>query len=463
MDVTMPQLGETVTEGTITKWLKAPGDSIAVDEPLFEVSTDKVDSEVPSPVAGVLTEITVPEGETAAVGAILAVVDAEGAAAAAPAAERPEPQPEPAPAPPPQPTPPPEPTPQPEPVPPPPPEPTPPPEPQPQPEPPPRPQPVPPPTAKIVASPIVRRMIAERGIDPSAITATGSGGRITRKDVLNFVGASPDATGPQVTAPLVTAPSVPEPPQAPVSAAPTPRAPGATTVIPFDNIRRRTAEHMVRSKAVSPHVYTSVELDFQAIDMVRHELGGAWKKEEGFSLTYLPFLVRAYCETIRDFPNVNAVVEGETLVVHHDVHMGIAIDLDHKGLIAPVVHNADGKRLRQLARDIRGLAVRAKNKQLNPDEVQGGTFTITNMGPYGSFMTLPIINQPQVVIMATDTVRKRPVVVEGPEGEDSIAIHPVGMCAIAWDHRAIDGAYAGLFLAKFKEIIETRDWRAELL
>jgi 2-oxoglutarate dehydrogenase E2 component (dihydrolipoamide succinyltransferase) len=233
-------------------------------------------------------------------------------------------------------------------------------------------------------------------------------------------------------------------------------------VIPFDNIRRRTADHMVSSKRTSAHVYTSVEVDFERIERIRRANQTDWKQEEGFSLTYLPFIIRAFCDAVRDYPNVNASVDGESLVVHHDVHLGVAVDLQFRGLIAPVIRDADGKRLRLIAREIRDLATRARTKQLGPDEILGGTFTITNMGPFGTLMTLPIINQPQVAILATDGIKKRPVVVEGPDGDDAIAIHPVGVLALAWDHRAFDGAYAASFLHAVREILETRDWDAEL-
>jgi 2-oxoglutarate dehydrogenase E2 component (dihydrolipoamide succinyltransferase) len=257
-------------------------------------------------------------------------------------------------------------------------------------------------------------------------------------------------------------------PSAPAPAAPPP-APTARPgvgrgdeVVPFDNIRRRTAEHMVRSKATSAHVYTSIEVDFDRVERVRRAFGHEWQAEEGYRLTYLPFIARAFCDAVHDFPSVNASVDGESLVVHHDVHLGIAVDLDFHGLVAPVIRDADGKRLRLLAREIRDLATRARTRQLRPDDIMGGTFAITNMGPFGTFMTLPIINQPQVAILATDAVQKRPVVVEGPDGEDAIAIHPVGMLSLTWDHRAFDGAYAASFLRAMRDVIETRDWEPEL-
>lgn len=450
MDVTMPQLGETVTEGTITRWLKQVGDTVAVDEPLFEVSTDKVDSEVPSPVAGVLSEIVVPEGDTAEVGARLAVIG-DGAAASAPAAPPAAVEAEPAPAAPPAPAPTPTPAPAPRaaaapaPA-----APTPPPPPAAAPAPAPAaPAPAPaaaPAGAPLVASPLVRRMIAERGLDPAAVPATGPGGRITRSDV--------EAAG------RVAPASAPSPAAAPASYA-TPRVTTGDERVPFDNIRRRTAEHMVRSKATSAHVATAIEVDFEGVERVRRAHGAAFRAEEGFGLTYLPFIARAFCDAVHDYPAVNASVDGDTLVVHHDVNLGIAVDLEFTGLIAPVVRAADTKRLRTVAREIDDLARRARSKQLGPDEILGGTFTITNMGPFGTTFTVPIINQPQVAIIATDAIRKRPVVVEHEDG-DAIAIHAVGMLTLTWDHRAFDGAYAASFLRTVAEVIETRDWESEL-
>jgi 2-oxoglutarate dehydrogenase E2 component (dihydrolipoamide succinyltransferase) len=232
-------------------------------------------------------------------------------------------------------------------------------------------------------------------------------------------------------------------------------------VIAFSNIRRRTAEHMVRSRATSPHAYTSVEVDFERVQRVRTANQAAWKAREGFGLTYLPFVARAFADTVDDFPQVNASVVGESLVVHRDVHLAIAVDLDFQGLVAPVIRNADGKRLRLLAREIRDLAERARSKQLLPDEVLGGTFTITNPGPYGTHITLPIINQPQVAILSTDGITKQPRVIEA-DGEDVIAVRHVGMIALAWDHRAFDGAYAAAFLGAMKDRLEQHDWVAEL-
>ena len=255
---------------------------------------------------------------------------------------------------------------------------------------------------------------------------------------------------------MAPAPAVPSAP-----APPAPAVAARDETVPFDNIRRRTAEHMVRSKATSAHVYTSVEVDFERVQRVRETHAAAWKESEGFSLTYLPFVARAFCDTVSDFPRVNASVGDDALIVHHDVHLSIAVDLDFGGLVAPVIRNADGKRLRLIAREIHDLATRARGKRLMPDDVLGGTFTITNPGPYGTYMTLPIINQPQVAILSTDGIKKRPVVLSGPGG-DAVAIHHTGMLVLTWDHRAFDGAYAAAFLRAMQGELEERDWEAEL-
>jgi 2-oxoglutarate dehydrogenase E2 component (dihydrolipoamide succinyltransferase) len=516
VDITMPQLGETVTEGTVTRWLKQVGDQVAPDELIFEVSTDKVDSEVPAAAGGYLVEILVPEGETVPVGTRLAVLGdappgdgggggggaqtAEAAApvetaeaapapapAEAPAAEAPQPEPEP--------------------------------------EPVQAVETVPVPEAAedgggatggseadepagaraeaaaapagapgepaeeaaaprpesgnghgsgMLLSPVVRRLVAEHNLDPSQIPGTGEGGRVTRSDVLGYIDRQGGATrqptaaqaAPAAPAPSAPAPSAPAPSAAPAPAAaaqaagPVARA-GGDEVVPFDNMRRRTAEHMVRSKHTSPHVLTAVEVDFHAVERARSAHKQEWKEREGFSLTYLPFVARAVCDALAEFPHLNASVGEDQLTVHHYVNLGIAVDLDQRGLIVPVIKNAEGKRLRQLSREIRDLAERARNKKLTPDDVTGGTFTITNPGPYGTLISAPIINQPQVAILSTDGIKKRPVVVETPSG-DSIAIHPVGTVAMSWDHRAIDGAYASKFLRHIQSIIETRDWESEL-
>ena len=234
------------------------------------------------------------------------------------------------------------------------------------------------------------------------------------------------------------------------------------TIVPFTNIRRRTAEHMVRSKHTSAHTMVAFEVDYSAVEKVRSAEKARFREAEGFGLTYLPFVARAAVDAIAEFPHVNSSVGDDTLIVHHDVNLGIAVDLDFEGLLVPVIHQADGKRLRVLAREISGLAAKARAKRLTMDDISGGTFTITNAGPFGTFITVPVINQPQVAILSTDGVRKRPVAVELPDGSDGIAIHPVGNLVLSWDHRAFDGAYAAAFLAAIKRVVETRDWAAEL-
>jgi 2-oxoglutarate dehydrogenase E2 component (dihydrolipoamide succinyltransferase) len=312
-------------------------------------------------------------------------------------------------------------------------------------------------------SPVVRRLISENNLDPGQIAGTGPGGRITRNDVLTVIESG------AVVAPAAPAPA---PAAAPAAQAPAPAAAPAPTIaaapgeretsIPHTNIRRRTAEHMVRSKHTSAHVYAAIEVDFERVEQARRAHKDAWKAAEGFSLTYLPFIGRAIIDAVHEFPQVNSTFEENDLQVHNYVNLGIAVDLDFKGLMVPVVHDADGKRLRAIAREISSLAQRARSKQLGPDDIAGGTFTITNPGPFGTTMTLPIINQPQVAIVSTDAVKRRPVVVDLPDGSEGIAIHSVGNLTLTWDHRAFDGAYASSFLHRTKEILETRDWAAEL-
>ena len=464
-DITLPQLGETVTEGTITRWFKKVGDTVAADEPLFEVSTDKVDTEVPSPVAGTLTEIRVNEGDTVPVGTVIAVVGAANAAAApAPVASAPAPVAQPA--------------------------------------------PVARPAAAVATatrtaiapnvsnkllSPVVRRLVADHGIDVNALVGTGPGGRITREDVLDFIdrtGSTPVAQAPtpvvqpapmpQVSAsqavPVAPAPVAPAPAPAPQVArtpAPAPVAASAPpakftapsereTVLPLSKIRKLTASHMIMSQAVSAHAFSVVEVDYANVDATRSEVKDQFKQSEGFTLTYLPFIARAIVDALAEYPNLNASIEGDSLVVHNYVDLGIAVDLEFNGLLVPVVRSADGKRLRAIAREISDLATRARARKLTPDEIQGGTFTISNNGSAGSVLTMPIINQPQVAIMSTDAIVRKPVVARLSDGSESIAIHPVGNLAMSWDHRAFDGAYAAGFLSKVKRVLETQDWSAEI-
>ncbi|MCY3661877.1 MAG: dihydrolipoamide acetyltransferase family protein [bacterium] len=448
-DVVLPQLGETVTEGTIIRWIKQVGDQVDRDEPLFEISTDKVDSEVPSPASGVLTQVVVPEGETVEVGALLAIIsDSAEAPVPEPAPEppaSPEPEPEPVPEPPAAATPAPEPVPEPEPDPPPaPPE----PEPSPEPDDGERSQPR-------LLSPVVRRLVNEHGIDVAAIEGSGVGGRVTRADVERVIRerrSAPGAPAPQPAA--APAPAPPEDGDA---------DPGEPRVVPLSSIRKTIGRHMVASKATSPHVLTAVEVDFEGVEEVRRKARAAWRSQEGFSLTYLPFIARAACDAIADFPHINASIDGTDLVVHRSVHLAVAVDLDFQGLLAPVVRDAETKRLRAIAREVVDLAARARSKELSAAEVTGGTFTITNPGQYGTLMQFPIINQPQVAILSTDGIKRRPVVVTGERGDEAIAIHSVGVLALAWDHRAFDGAYVAAFLDRLRHIIQTRDWEAEIL
>ena len=466
-DVLMPQLGETVTEGTITKWFKKVGDSVKADEPLFEVSTDKVDTEVPSPVAGVVQEIRANEGDVVVVGAVIAVVGDTAAAAAAPAPAAP-----PAAAPaatPPAPA---------APVPPP-------PAPSAPVTPPPPPAPAAPAAAAPAAvapssvddnrllSPVVRRLVAEYGVDSSKVTGSGPGGRITREDIQAYVdggGGTPPAavaaaaapsTAPQPVAAAAAAPAAPVV-AAPAAAAPVARTGERDEVVTLSKIRKLTGDHMVMSKSVTPHAFSVVEVDYANVDRVRNKVKNEWKAAEGFSLTYLPFISRAVVDALAEFPLMNASMGNGELIVHRYVDLGIAVDLDYQGLIVPVVRNADAKRLRAIARETYDLAQRARSRKLSPDEISGGTFTLSNNGSAGSVLTAAIINQPQVAIISTDAIKRRPVVVDLPGSGESIAIHSVGNLAMSWDHRAFDGVYSANFLVKIKDIIETREWEAEL-
>jgi len=464
-EITLPQLGETVTEGTITRWFKKVGDTIAADEPLFEVSTDKVDTEVPSPIAGVLTEIRVAEGETVAVGTVIAVV---GGAGAAPA-PTPAPVAAPAPAPAPVAAPAPAPTPAPAPV----------ATPAPTPAPVATPAPTPVAQSNKLLSPVVRRLVNDHGINIDALQGTGPGGRITREDVLDYIDrnglaaqpsvpvAAPAPTPAPVVAPAPAPVATPAPAPAPTPAPAVAPRPASTLgdreqVIPLSKIRRLTGSHMVMSLETSPHSFTVVEVDYANVDKTRSSVKESWKTSEGFSLTYLPFISRAVVDALSEFPHLNASIEGDNLIVHSYVDLGIAVDLDYAGLLVPVVRSADAKRLRAIAREIHDLASRARGRKLSPDEINGGTFTLSNNGSAGALIAMPIINQPQVAILSTDAIVRKPVVVAMPDGSESIAIHPMGHLSMSWDHRAFDGAYAGRFLSRVKQILETQDWSAEL-
>jgi len=419
MDVIMPQLGETVAEGIVTRWYKKVGDTVKADETLFDVETDKVSTEIPSPVAGVIAEIRVDAGVTAKVGATLAVIREAGAAATSPtteAAVHSAPAvaghaPTPAAA---------------------------------------------APAAKSAAvaprvnaqdrlSPVVRRLCAEHQLDYRQIPGTGRDGRITREDVINFIERRPTAA-PAPVAPIAR----------PAVATPAPA--GAE---PLTSLRKRIADNMQKSWNTSPHVLQIVEADFSRVEQARKEAGAAWKAREGFSLTYLPFIMRAVSIALGKYPRLNASFHGDSMTVHNRINLGIAVDLNFEGLMVPVLKDVPSKSLPQLAREIQDLGTRARNGKLRPDELTEGTYTLTNNGAFGTVITAPIINQPQVAIMSTDAIRKKPVVVETPEG-DTIAIRPVGVLAQTFDHRAIDGAYSASFLQEVKKIIETRHWAQDL-
>jgi 2-oxoglutarate dehydrogenase E2 component (dihydrolipoamide succinyltransferase) len=321
---------------------------------------------------------------------------------------------------------------------------------------------------------VVRRLLDDNGIDPAEITGTGLGGRITRADVLDFIdgrraGGAP-ASAASAAAPVappaapvapIAAPTATAAPTAPAASASAPTA-GTDEIIPFTNIRRRTAEHMVRSKATSAHTLVVLEADYEQVERVRRAHGAQFRAEEGFALTYLPFVARATVEALHEWPHLNASVGDDSLIVHHQFNLGIAVDLDHNGLIVPVVKHAEELTLRGMARRIRDLADRARTKKLSADDISGGTFSITNAGPFGTFLTSPIINQPQVAILSTDGVKRRPTVVVQDDGTEAIAIHSLGLLCLAWDHRAVDGAYAAAFVARITELLATRDWAAEL-
>ena len=441
-EITLPQLGETVTEGTITKWFKKVGDSVALDEPLFEVSTDKVDTEVPSPISGVLTEIRVAEGDTVPVGTVIAVVgDASSAPAAAASAavvastlassnvsappppspsvatEAPQASAAPAPAA----------------------------------------SATGSASTSTVLSPVVRKLIAENNLNVAAITGTGPGGRITRDDVLAAISRGGVTSAPAAAPGSALTASAPQRAAVPMAVA------GARDeVVALSKIRQLTGAHMVASKTISPHVLSVVEVDYANVDVTRLHVTEEFKAQEGFSLTYLPFIARAVVDALGDFPHMNASLGDNELIVHRYVDLGIAVDLDYQGLLVPVVREAEGKRLRALSREINDLATRTRSRRLSPDEISGGTFTISNNGSAGSVLTMPIINQPQVAILSTDAIVKKPVVIEVPGFSESIAIHPVGNLSMAWDHRAFDGAYAAGFLSRVKLILETRDWSSEV-
>ncbi len=462
-DVVMPQMGESIFEGTITKWLKKPGDKVERDEPLFEISTDKVDAEIPSPSAGVLKEIKVNEGQTVPIQTVVAVIDgAGGASAAAPAPAKAAAPAAPgavAPAP------------------------------------PPAPRPVAPTPAaaaptqsapqavaapqrtgeRIHSSPLVRRMAAEHGIDLAAVPGTGAGGRISKQDIEAVIAAGgvPAAAPPSAPAATPARPTLPPPP--PPAAAPAPPAVsggqihvafesavprekiyfGNYQVEPMSNMRQRIAEHMVASKRVSPHVYSVDEVDMTKVASLRAKSKDEFQERYDTKLTFMPFFVKAAVAGLRAFPTVNASLDGTNVVLHKEINIGIAVALDW-GLIVPVVKGADEKNVLGIQRTLNDLAERARSKKLKPEEVQEGTFSITNPGVFGGLFGLPVISQPNVAILGLGAIEKRPVVIN-----DSIAIRSMCYITLSYDHRVVDGAIAHQFMHKVKETLE--NWSEPVL
>ena len=459
VDVVMPQMGVSVSEGTITRWLKQEGEHVEADEPLLEISTDKVDTEVPSPGSGVLQQIVVPEGETVDVGTKLAVIAPEGAAEE-PATEEPERPPEPvtqaaadesmahasegvgdvAPS-------------------------------APAPE---RPA-APPPSenGKTFVSPVVARIASEHGVDPNQVQGTGAGGRVTKKDILAFIESGPPAPAeappepapaeapepaPEPAAPPAAAPAPPKPPPPkpePVAAEPAAGQPGEI-LEPMNAMRRGIAEHMRRSLDTAAHVTSAIEVDMSKVDAIRAKLKKEYEASYGVNPTYLSFVARATVENLRDYPWINGEIRGDQIVTRNFVNLGFAVELaDGKGLIVPVLKNAETLNLLGIAKGVTDLAARARDKKLLPEDVQGGTFTITNPGGYGTFHGTPVISQPQAAILGTYAVVKRPWVVQDEQGEDVIAIRPIMNLTLTYDHRLVDGALAGRFLRDLREKLQS--------
>ncbi len=402
-EVIMPQMGESIVEGTITKWLKKPGDAVEKDEPLFEISTDKVDAEIPSPAAGVLTEIKVAEGATVSINTVVAVIGGAGAAAAsAPAAEKPsakavaptsaaapavaavsEPVAD---------------------------------------------------AASIRSSPLVRRIARENNLDLRRIRGTGSAGRITKEDVLRYL-AEGGAAG---------------------ASAPAPGSALKDELVPMSRMRAIIAERMVESSRTSPHAYSVYKVDMTRVVKARERARAAFEQKHGVKLTYMPFIAAAALDALRKFPIVNASLEGDAIRYHANVHLGIAVALEW-GLIVPVAREAETRGFADLARTIADLAERARAKKLKPEEASGSTFTLTNSGVFGGEFGTPILNQPESAILAIGGLKKEPVVLTDAEGNDTIAIRSMQTYCLGFDHRIIDGADAGKFMAAFKDALERWD------
>ncbi len=428
-DIIMPQMGESIVEGTITKWLKKPGDKVQRDEPLFEISTDKVDAEIPAPASGVLQEIKVTEGTTVGVNTIVGTIAADGEAAAkpaaapaksAPAAAAPLPKEEIKAA------------------------------------------PAQPPTGAPVheedeearSSPLVRKIAREHGVSLSQISGTGLGGRITKQDIMQFI-ESQGSSQP--------APSAPSAPAQPAAAVPAPRpaapAPYPGDLVPMTNMRKLIAKHMIESRRTSAHVHCMYEVDFTRIVNLRAKHKSGFEQRHGARLTFMPFFVRAAVIALQQWPIINANIEGDNIHYHRHINMGIAVALDW-GLIVPVLKNAGDLNFLGLQRGITDLGERARTKKLKPEDVEGSTFTITNPGQFGAVFGLPIINQPNSAIMGVGGITKQPMVITDKDGNDSIAIRSVVHLTLGYDHRLIDGAVADQFMAQVKKNLEA--WTEEV-
>ena len=419
INVIMPQMGESIFEGTVTKWLKKLGDRVERDEPLFEISTDKVDAEIPSPAAGVLSKVLVPEGQTVQINTVVAVLEGAGEAAAAP-----QPPAEAA-----------------------------------KPAAPPPPPPVAPPALRaavvempsppsagerIRSSPLVRKLSKEYNIDISRVPGTGSGGRVSKQDTLAYVAAQRGGAAPS--------PAAPSPAPA---AMPRPEFAGRVEVVPMTPMRAKISERMVLSRRTSAHVHTVFQVDLTRVARLREQYRARFEQQEGVKLTYTPFFLHAAALALKAFPIVNASVDATNIVYKKDINIGVAVALDW-GLIVPVIHHAEEKNFLGLARAVVDLAERARNKKLSPDEVQNGTFTVTNPGLYGALFGTPIIMQPQVAILGIGQIHKAPVVID-----DAIAIRSIAYLTLGYDHRLVDGAVADQFMSHIKKTLET--WEEALL
>ena len=455
-NVIMPQMGESIAEGTLTKWLKKPGDAVKRDEPLFEISTDKVDAEIPSPGAGTLLEILVPEGQTVPVNTVVARLaeageqvsappaapaagereredSSKGVQAAAPAApSAPTATPTPAPS---------------------------------QkssvspslsPSAPPQPGESQEELLKRRSSPVVRAIAEEKGVDISKISGTGISGRVTKQDIEAFLAGAPPAVAPSLAARPADAPVPARAPEPSPTALAFPSG-SSITIEPMSAMRKKISQRMVESKQTSAHVTTVFEIDYSGIAKLRNRVKGRFEQQYGTKLSYLPFILQAAVAALKARPLVNASIVGDDIVHHREVNLGIAVALDW-GLIVPVIRRADDLSLVGLARAANDLAARARAKKLVPDEVAGGTFTVTNHGSFGSLFATPVINQPQVAIMGVGAIEKRAKVVEMPDGSDSLAIKTMGYIALTFDHRIIDGAEGDAFVNVVKSTLEKGSW-----